>query len=65
MAFMYKWHNLCINSGLEVGDTYFFSVIHEGIDCGDDDDEEWEHDQEDDDAKFMVEVCKKNNRFFS
>ena len=46
MAFMYKWHNLCINSGLEVGDTYFFSVIHEGIDYGDDDDEEWEHDQE-------------------
>jgi hypothetical protein len=58
-AFKYGWHQFCVDNGLEVGDTCFFTVIREGA-CVDDDDEEWEDEWEDDEHVLKVEVRKKN-----
>ena len=42
-----------------VGDTCFFSVICEAT-CSNDDNEEWEEELEDDEAKLKMEVRKTN-----
>jgi hypothetical protein len=51
--------DFCANNNLNVGDTCFFSVICEAT-YNNDDDEEWEEELEDDEAKLKVEVCKTN-----
>ena len=61
-SFKYGWDKFCASNHLNVGDTYFFSVIREAT-CSDDDDEEWEEKQEDDEAKLKVEVHKTNGRW--
>jgi hypothetical protein len=48
------WGEFCTTNDHNVGDTCFFSMIHEAT-CRIDDDEEWEK-QEDDEAKLKVEV---------
>jgi hypothetical protein len=58
-SFKYGWDEFCASNHLNVGDTYFFNVIHEAT-YSDDKDKEWEE-QEDDEAKLKVEVCKTND----
>ena len=60
LSFKYGWGDFCTNNNLNIGDTYFFSVIHEAI-CSNDDDKEWEEELEDDEAKLKVEVRKTNS----
>ena len=40
-SFKYGWDEFYASNHLNVGDTYFISVIHEAT-CSDDKDEEWE-----------------------
>ena len=56
--FKYGWGAFCANN-LNVGDTYFFSVIREAI-YSNDDDKEREEELEDDEAKLKVELRKTN-----
>ena len=59
-SFKYGWDEFCTSNHLNVGDTCFFSVIHEAT-YSDDEDEKWEEEQEDDEAKLKVEVCNTNS----
>jgi hypothetical protein len=59
MSFKYRWDKFCASNHLNVGDTCFFSMIHEAT-YSDDEDEEWEEEQEDDEAKLKVKVRKTN-----
>ena len=54
-SFKYGWDEFCASNHLNVGDTYFFSVIREAT-YSDDEDKEWEEEQEYDEAKLKVEV---------
>jgi len=56
-SFKYVWGEFCASNHLNVGETCFFSVIHEAT-YSDDMDEEWEKEQEYDEAKHKVEVRK-------
>jgi hypothetical protein len=58
-SFKYGWDEFCASNNLNVGDTCFFSVICKAT-YSDDEDEEWEEEQEYDEAKLKVEVCKTN-----
>ena len=60
-SFKYGWDEFCASNHLNVGDTCFFSMIHEAT-CSNDNDEEWEE-LEDDEAKLKVEVHKTNDRW--
>ena len=60
VSFKYGWGDFCANNNLNVGDTYFFSMISETT-CSNDDNEEWEEELEDDEAKLKVEVRKTND----
>ena len=59
MSFRYRWGTFCADNNLNIGETCFFSVIHEAT-CSNDDDEEREEELEDDEAKLKVAVCKIN-----
>jgi hypothetical protein len=62
--FKYGWNKFCVDNGLEVGDTCFFSVVRErkqGVMEEEDDDEEEE--EEDDEHVLKVEVRKKAGVF--
>ena len=59
VSFKYGWGAFCADNNLNVGDTCFFSVIHEA-NYSDDEDEDWEEEQEYDEAKLKVEVRKTN-----
>ena len=59
-SFKYGWDEFYASNHLNVGDTCFFSVIHEAT-CGNDEDKEWEEKQEYDEAKLKVEVRKTNS----
>ena len=61
MSFKYGWGTFCVDNNLNVSNTYFFSVIREAT-YSNDDDEEWEEELEDDEAKLKLEVCKTNSR---
>jgi hypothetical protein len=50
VSFKYAWGAFCADNNLNVGDTYFFSVIREATYSNDNDDE----------AKLKVEVHKTN-----
>ena len=58
-SFKYGWDELCASNHLNIGDTCFFSIIHEAT-YSDDEDEEWEEEQEYDETKLKVEVRKTN-----
>ena len=60
MSFKYGWGAFCVDNNLNVGDTCFFSVICEAT-YSNDDDEEWDQELEDDEAKLKVEVRKTND----
>ena len=62
VSFKYGWGAFCADNNLNVGDTCFFSVIRE-VTYSNDDDEEWEEELEDDEAKLKVEVRKTNGRW--
>ena len=55
----YGWGEFYASNHLNIGDTCFFSVIHDAT-YSDDEDEEWEEEQEYDEAKLKVEVRKMN-----
>ena len=59
VSFNYGWGAFCADNNLNVGDTYFFSMIQEAG-CSNDDDEEQEEELEDNEAKLKVEVRKIN-----
>ena len=59
VSFKYGWGTFCADNNLNIGETCFFSVIHEAT-YSRDDDEEWEEELEDDEAKLKVEVRKTN-----
>ena len=59
VSFKYGWGAFCVDNNLNVGDTYFFSVINKAT-CSDDKDKEWEEEQEYDEAKLNMEVRKMN-----
>ena len=59
ISFKYGWDEFCASNHLNIGDTCFFSMIHEAT-YSDDADEEWEEEQEDDEANLKVEVHKIN-----
>ena len=59
MSFKYGWGTFCADNNLNVGDTFFFSMIHEAT-YNNDDKEEWEEGLEGDEAKLKVEVRKTN-----
>jgi len=61
VSFKYGWGAFCADNNLNVGDTCFFSMIRKAT-CSNDDDEEWEEELEDDEAKLKLEVCKTNSR---
>jgi hypothetical protein len=66
VLFKYGWGAFCADNNLNVGDTYFFSVIRVATYNNDDDEEEleeWEEELKDDEAKLKVEVCKTNDRW--
>ena len=56
-SFKYGWDKFYASNHLNVGDTYFFSMIREAT-YSDGEDKEWE--EEYDEAKLKVEVCKRN-----
>ena len=56
-SFKYGWDEFCASNHLNIGDTFFFSMIHEAT-CSNDEDMEWE--EEYDEAKLKVEVRKTN-----
>ena len=58
-SFKYGWDEFCTNNHLNVGNTCFFSVIHEAT-CSYDEDKEWEE-QVYDEAKLKVEVRNTND----
>ena len=58
-SFKYGWDEFCACNHLNVGDTCFFSVICEAT-CNNYDNEEWEEELEDDEAKLKMEVRKTN-----
>ena len=58
-SFKYGWDEFCASNHLNVSDTCFFSMICEATYI-EDMDEEWEEEQEDDEAKLKLEVCKTN-----
>ena len=60
MSFKYRWGAFCVDNNLNVGDTCFFRVIREAT-YSNDEDEEWEEEIEDDEAKLKVEVCNTNS----
>ena len=60
MSFKDGCSAFCANNNLNVGDTYFFSMIHEAT-CINDNNEGWEEEPQDNDAKLKVEVCKTNS----
>ena len=62
VSFKCGWGTFYADNNLNVGDTCFFSVIHEAT-CTNDDDEEQEEELEDDEAKLKVEVRKMNGRW--
>ena len=57
-SFKHGWDELRAANHLNVGDTCFFSVIHEAT-YSVDEDEEWEE-QEDNEDKLKMEVHKTN-----
>ena len=59
-SFKYGWDEFCASNHLNIGDTFFFSVIHEAT-CSNDEDKEWEEEEEYNEAKLKVEVRKTNN----
>ena len=59
VSFKYRWGTFCTDNYLNVGGTYFFSMIRKTT-CSNDDEEEREEEQEDDEAKLKVEVRKTN-----
>ncbi|XP_066333448.1 B3 domain-containing protein Os03g0212300-like [Miscanthus floridulus] len=59
MSLKFRWDEFCASNHINIGDTRFFSVIHEAT-YSDDEDEEWEVEQEYDEAKLKVEVRKMN-----
>jgi len=59
VSFKYGWGAFYAKKYLNIGDTCFFSMIHEAS-YSNDDDEEWEEELEDDEAKLKVEVRKTN-----
>jgi hypothetical protein len=52
VSFKYGWGTFCADNNLNVGNTCFFSVIHEAT-YSNDDAEEREKELEDDEAKLM------------
>ena len=62
VSYKYGWGAFCTDNNLNVDDTCFFSVIHEAT-CSNDNDEEWEEELEDNEAKLKVEVRKTNGRW--
>ena len=58
VLFKYGWGAFYADNNLNIGDTYFFSVIHKATYSKDD--EEREEELEDDEAKLKVEVRKTN-----
>ena len=58
-SFKYGWDEFYASNHLNISDTCFFSVIRKAT-CSNDEDEEWEEEQECDEAKLKVEVCKTN-----
>ena len=50
VSFRYGWGAFYTDNNLNVGDTYFFSVICEAT-YSNDDDEDWEEELEDDEAQ--------------
>ncbi|XP_066323311.1 B3 domain-containing protein_Os02g10420-like [Miscanthus floridulus] len=62
VSFKYGWGAFCADNNLNVGDIYFFSVIHEAT-YSNDDVKEWEEELEDDEAKLKVEVHKTIGRW--
>ena len=59
VSFKYGWDAFYADNNLNVCNTYFFNMIHEAT-CSNDDDEEWEDELEDDEAKLKVEVRNTN-----
>jgi len=59
VSFKYGWGAFCADNNLNVSDTCFFCMICEAT-YSNDDDEEWEEELEDDEAKLKVEVRKTN-----
>ena len=59
VLFNYGWGTFCADNNLNIGDTCFFSMIREAT-CSNEDDEEWEEELKDDEAKLKVEVRKTN-----
>ena len=59
VSFKNGWGNFYANNNLNVGDTCFFSMIHEAT-YSNDDDEEREKELENDEAKLKVEVRNTN-----
>ena len=59
VLFKYGWGDFCANNNLNVGDTYFFSVICMAT-CSNDEEEEQEEELEDNEVKLKVEVRKTN-----
>ena len=60
VSFKYGWGTFYAENNLNVGDTCFFGMICEAT-CSNGDDEEWEEELEDNEAKPKVEVRKTNN----
>ena len=58
VSFKYGWGAFCADNNLNIGDTCFFSMIREAT-CNNDE-EEWEEELEDDEAKLKVEERKIN-----
>jgi hypothetical protein len=60
--FKYGCNKFCVDNGLEVGDTCFFSVVRERKGVMEEDDDE-EEEEEDDEHVLKVEVRKKGGVF--
>jgi hypothetical protein len=60
VSIKYRWANFCSGNNLNIGDTYFFNMIHEAT-YSNDEDEKREEEEEGDEAKLKVEVHKTNN----
>jgi hypothetical protein len=58
VSFKYGWGTFCADNNLNVGNTCFFSVIHEAT-YNNDDAEEWEKELEDDEAKLMWRCARQ------
>ena len=62
VSFKYRWGAFCTDNNLNIGDTCFFSVMHEAT-YSNDDDEEQEEEIEDNEAKIKVEARKTNGKW--